>query len=100
MTEYQLFNCSIPNESNERFEKRKELFNPKIYALTDVIFFNTLFTAAKKNYPIHDFLYLEICDDCSGNGCECCDSGEIYHFFNSVPNEPNVIGMMDRMVND
>jgi hypothetical protein len=47
-------------------------------------------------YTIDDY-----CDSCNNDGCYICNySGKIRYYFNSEPNEPNVIGMMDRMVNN
>ncbi len=67
----------------------------------NLLFLNSLCTRRKRAHPISDFLFLELCTYCrNGNGCECCEGGIIYYSFNSEPNEPNVIGMMDKMVND
>ncbi len=53
------------------------------------------------------FIHLEKCDCEQSNpsgpkyGCEACDNlGFVIYHFNSEPNEPNVIGINDRMVND
>ena len=67
----------------------------------DVAFFNALYAHIKQEHQISPFLYLELCSDCRNvNGCECCEGGIIYYSFNSEPNEPNVIGINERMVND
>lgn len=51
--------------------------------------------------PTDWFILGFVCDSCNGEGCSVCNySGTIMIYFNSEPNEPNVIGINERMVND
>lgn len=46
------------------------------------------------------FVYSESCDMCKARGCYVCNgSGMITYYFNSEPDEPNVIEMMNKMMN-
>lgn len=77
MTEDQLFDISIPNESNERFEERKLKY------------------IAREEDTYEDYLSLSGWMD----GMVSDEDTSIF-IINVDFNEPNVIGMMDRMVND
>ncbi len=94
MTE-SLFN-SAPNESNEDYERRKRYHAPNSTATLH----NLIRALFCRVYPINPFILLVVCDNCNGQICECCKNGIVTHYFNSEPNEPNVIGINNRMVNE
>ena len=59
--------------------------------LQDAAFFNALYDYRKRYDPNCKFMYFEPCCDCKGFGCECCDEGIIYYYFNSEPTGLNVM---------